>query len=328
MHTFRRRAELASSSPKLQKRHLTLSPAQSLDYLKDNDIPVSSSPTTSFSLYVATIGIDRSHYKPRIHIRLSPNDQPSDGLASAKVLFQPHPELATFDSTVGPAITQLAANHSDAITGILHRLAALWLSKEGSWFRVEIGHIDGNAAIVSADLSFDDWAFAMSKRQKDVHSLRDTSREVAEEVEVEKDGIVYVRLPGSGQVGTLVNGAGLAMNTTDALALAGFPAANFLDTGGKATAETVRSSFRAVLSDPRVKAVFVNIFGGLTRCEMIAEGIILAYKKEGIKVPVVVRLRGTNEEEGRRVLRESGLNLLAVEDFQEGVKKIGEAIGE
>lgn len=100
----------------------------------------------------------------------------------------------------------------------------------------------------------------------------------------------------------IVNGAGLAMNTVDALTLRGGRPANFLDTGGKATSETVKSSFRVVLSDPRVKTVFVNIFGGLTRCEMIAEGIIMAFRDLDLQVPVVVRLRGTNEELGQRLV--------------------------
>lgn len=111
------------------------------------------------------------------------------------------------------------------------------------------------------------------------------------------------RLEGEGSVGTLVNGAGLAMNTVDALTIHGGNCANFLDTGGKATSETVKSSFRIITHDPRVKAIFVNIFGGLTRCDMIAEGIVLAFKDLGLKLPVVVRLRGTNEEIGQKMVR-------------------------
>jgi len=114
--------------------------------------------------------------------------------------------------------------------------------------------------------------------------------------------IVFHRLEGEGSVGTLVNGAGLAMNTVDALTIHGGHCANFLDTGGKATSETVKSSFKLIVSDPRVKAIFVNIFGGLTRCDMIAEGIKMAFKDLGLKVPVVVRLRGTNEEAGQKIV--------------------------
>jgi succinyl-CoA synthetase alpha subunit len=327
MHTMRRRPT-STVPPSTQKRHLTLAPAQGLLYLKHHGIPVSNIPSTSETQFVVTFGVDRSFYQPRVHIRRSPNQLTRAGLASSKILYELDGTAEDFQTSIAPVVSQImvGAASQDSLTKILHSLASLYRENEGNWFRVEIGDANGRLEVVNAELGFDDWAYAMSKRQKDVHRLRNVAKEVAKEVEAEKDGIVYVRLPGDGKVGTLVNGAGLAMNTTDALATAGYPAANFLDTGGKATAETVRSSFRAVLSDSRVKAVFVNIFGGLTRCEMIAEGIILAYKKEGITLPVVVRLRGTNEEEGRRVLKDSGLNLTAVEDFQEGVRKIGEAI--
>jgi succinyl-CoA synthetase alpha subunit len=142
--------------------------------------------------------------------------------------------------------------------------------------------------------------------------------------EAEAEGIVYHRLsPGNKahNIGTLVNGAGLAMNTIDALADHGGLAANFLDTGGKATSETVRRSFQIILRDDRVKVVFVNIFGGLTLGDMIARGIVLAYNEVDIKVPVVVRIRGTNEEEAQRIIAASGLPLYAFDDFDEAAEK-------
>lgn len=131
-------------------------------------------------------------------------------------------------------------------------------------------------------------------------------------------------------VGTLVNGAGLAMNTNDVLHLRLSPppfnttSANFLDTGGKATAATISTSFKLILSDPRVSVVFVNIFGGLTLCDMIAEGIILAFKEVGVDKPVVVRLRGTNEERGQEVLRSAKLPIEAFDGFEEAVARVGE----
>lgn len=138
------------------------------------------------------------------------------------------------------------------------------------------------------------------------------------------DGIVYHRLEPANpacNIGTLVNGAGLAMNTIDALADAGGRAANFLDTGGKATAETVKKAFEMVLADARVKVVFVNIFGGLTLGDMIARGIILAFQELAVAVPVVVRIRGTNEKEGQQIIAESGLPLFAFDDFDEAAAK-------
>ncbi|KAI4193437.1 MAG: hypothetical protein LQ350_008315 [Teloschistes chrysophthalmus] len=139
--------------------------------------------------------------------------------------------------------------------------------------------------------------------------------------EAAKHGMVYTRLAGKGTIGTLVNGAGLAMNTVDVLEKLGGSAANFLDTGGKATSDTIKTSFSLILADARVKVVFVNIFGGLTLCDMVAEGIMLAYKTIGIQKPVVVRLRGTNEELGQKMIAESGLPLHAFDDFEEAALK-------
>jgi succinyl-CoA synthetase alpha subunit len=201
-------------------------------------------------------------------------------------------------------------------------------------------------------LFFDDAAFKSNKRQADLHNLRDTSSIHPTEVEAEKSGIVFIPLasPDStkkeGQsprnlVGTLVNGAGLALNTNDVLSLrlnpsSGHPqsalqnitstptsSANFLDTGGKATSATISTSFKLILSDPRVSVVFVNIFGGLTLCDMIAEGIIMAFKEIGVDKPVVVRLRGTNEEKGQKVLQEANLPIVAINDFEEAVQEVG-----
>jgi succinyl-CoA synthetase alpha subunit len=206
--------------------------------------------------------------------------------------------------------------------------------------------------VYSPYLFFDDAAYKSNKRQADVHELRDKSSISSTDLEAEQNGIVYIPLTsptfsdGISQkntqlpppsaveaprnlVGTLVNGAGLAMNTNDVLDQRLSPSttsANFLDTGGKATSATIKTSFKLILSDPRVSVVFVNIFGGLTLCDMIAEGIILAFKEVGVDKPVVVRLRGTNEELGQRVLTEAKLPIHAFDDFEEAVKKVGELV--
>lgn len=199
---------------------------------------------------------------------------------------------------------------------------------------------------------FDDAAYRSNQRQADLHQLRDALSPT--ELEAEQAGIVYIpldtpqpdsRLQATTQppqpshqtsdsprnlVGTLVNGAGLAMNTNDVLHLRlshppySTANANFLDTGGKATAQTIMTSFKLILSDPRVAVIFVNIFGGLTLADMIAEGIILAFKEVGVDKPVVVRLRGTNEEKGRKVLEGANLPIHAFDDFEEAVRKVGE----
>ncbi|RMJ21098.1 Succinyl-CoA [Aspergillus sp. HF37] len=208
-----------------------------------------------------------------------------------------------------------------------HLIEVLWQTfteKEAFSLETRVGSSSGGALEVrGARFGFDDAALKSSGRQESVHQLRDKESEVPEEVEAEKDGIVYVKLDGAGKIGTLVNGAGLAMNTVDAITQQGGACANFLDTGGKATAETVKSSFRIVGADPRVRAIFVNIFGGLTRCNMIAEGIIMAFRDLDMQVPVVVRLRGTFEEIGQTMIADSKLpGLYAYDSFEEAAKRV------
>jgi succinyl-CoA synthetase alpha subunit len=200
--------------------------------------------------------------------------------------------------------------------------------------------------VSSPYLLLDDAAYKSAGRQSALHSAHAAALSDAEK-DAQRSGIVYIPLatpqpdarvadapPPRNAIGTLVNGAGLAMNTNDVLHLRLSPSpiratsANFLDTGGKATAQTIATSFSLILRDERVRVVFVNIFGGLTLCDMIAEGIVLAFKDVGVEVPVVVRLRGTNEEAGMEVLRRAELPIFAVEDFEEAVRKVGELVQE
>lgn len=208
-------------------------------------------------------------------------------------------------------------------------LESLWqIFKTREAYNLSIGIISitpGNLSVEeeSVEFVFDDAAFRSAGRQKDLHSLRDIENEVEEELEAEKAGFAYVKLPGEGaNIGTLVNGAGLSMNTCDVIVHHGGAPTNFLDTGGRATKETVKEGFRLLLKDQRVKAIIVNIFGGITMCDMIAEGIAIAFEELGVKVPVVVRLRGTNEDLGRKIIRESGLPLFAFDDLESAVKKV------
>ncbi|KAK0703828.1 succinyl-CoA synthetase-like protein [Lasiosphaeria miniovina] len=173
--------------------------------------------------------------------------------------------------------------------------------------------------VVGARFGFHDAAFPSGGRQGALHTaLAATSSEHGPYPEVQRSGIVYIRLAGDGAVGTVVNGAGLAMNTVDALQ---GNAASFLDTGGKATSDTVKASFEMVLRDPRVRVVFVNTFGGLKLGDMIVRGIILAFQTLSLKVPVVVRIRGTKEKEGQQLIAESRLPLYAFNDFDEAAAK-------
>ena len=174
---------------------------------------------------------------------------------------------------------------------------------------------------LDAKLTLDDNALF---RHKDILEFRDLDEENPLEVEASKYNLNYINLDGN--VGNMVNGAGLAMATMDIIKLAGAEPANFLDVGGGASAEMVENGFRIILSDKNVKGILINIFGGILRCDTLARGVVEAATKTGIQVPVVVRMEGTNVEEGRRILAESGLNLITAEDLRDAAKKVAEIV--
>lgn len=161
-------------------------------------------------------------------------------------------------------------------------------------------------------------------RQKDLEELRDTGEEDPLEVEASRFNLNYINL--SGNVGNMVNGAGLAMATMDIIKKAGAEPANFLDVGGGANAEMVENGFRIILADKNVRAILINIFGGILRCDVLAEGVVQAAQKTGITVPVVIRMEGTNVEEGRKILADSGLNLITAVDLKDAAEKIAEIV--
>jgi succinyl-CoA synthetase beta subunit len=161
-------------------------------------------------------------------------------------------------------------------------------------------------------------------RQKDLAALRDPAQDDAKEVAAREADLNYIAL--SGNIGCMVNGAGLAMATMDLIKLHGGQPANFLDVGGGATAETVAKAFKIILSDSNVKAILVNIFGGIMRCDIIAEGIITAVKDVGVKVPVIVRLEGTNVELGQKMLAESGVGVISASDLTDAAKRAVAAV--
>jgi succinyl-CoA synthetase beta subunit len=156
-------------------------------------------------------------------------------------------------------------------------------------------------------------------RQKDIAALRDASQDDPKEVRAQEHEINYVALEGN--IGCMVNGAGLAMGTMDLIKLHGGQPANFLDVGGGATAERVTTAFEIILSDPNVKAILINIFGGIVRCDLIAEGVITAMKQVNVTIPVVVRLEGTNVEKGREMLKNSGLKVIAADNLTDAAKQ-------
>jgi succinyl-CoA synthetase beta subunit len=179
----------------------------------------------------------------------------------------------------------------------------------------------GHLRVLDAKVSFDDNALF---RHPDVAALRDETEEDAKEIEASKYDLNYVALDGT--IGCMVNGAGLAMATMDIIKLYGMEPANFLDVGGGATVEKVAAAFKIITSDPNVKGILVNIFGGIMRCDVIAEGVVAAVKQVGLKVPLVVRLEGTNVEQGKKIIRESGLNVVPADNLDDAAQKIVKAV--
>jgi len=179
----------------------------------------------------------------------------------------------------------------------------------------------GHLRVLDAKVSFDNNA---AFRHADLKELRDLSEEDAKEIEASKFDLAYVALEGN--IGCMVNGAGLAMATMDIIKLYGAEPANFLDVGGGASKEKVTAAFKIITADPNVKGILVNIFGGIMRCDIIAEGVIAAVKEVGLQVPLVVRLEGTNVKEGKAILNESGLDVISADDLDDAAQKIVAAV--
>ncbi|WP_455481964.1 ADP-forming succinate--CoA ligase subunit beta [Bartonella sp. B35(2025)] len=180
---------------------------------------------------------------------------------------------------------------------------------------------DGHLRVLDAKVSFDNNALF---RHPDILELRDISEEDPKEIEASKHDLAYVALEGT--IGCMVNGAGLAMATMDIIKLYGAEPANFLDVGGGASKEKVTAAFKIITADPNVKGILVNIFGGIMRCDIIAEGVVAAVKEVGLQVPLVVRLEGTNVEQGKAIISESGLNVISADDLDDAAQKIISAV--
>lgn len=181
----------------------------------------------------------------------------------------------------------------------------------------------GELKCLDAKISFDSNSLY---RHPDVVALRDETEEDAKEIEASKYDLAYIALDGT--IGCMVNGAGLAMATLDIIKLYGESPANFLDVGGGATEEKVTAAFKIITADPQVKGILVNIFGGIMKCDVIARGVIAAVKAVGLQVPLVVRLEGTNVEEGKQIIRDSGLNVIPADDLDDAAQKIVKAVKE
>jgi succinyl-CoA synthetase beta subunit len=176
---------------------------------------------------------------------------------------------------------------------------------------------DGSLLALDAKMNLDDNA---AFRHPEFKELRDVGEEAPLEVEASKYALNYIKLDGT--IGCMVNGAGLAMATMDIIKLAGGEPANFLDVGGGANADQIKNAFRILMADSAVRAVLINIFGGILRCDILAEGLIAAVKDLGVRVPIVIRMEGTNVEQGKRMLKESGLNFTTADDMADAAKKV------
>jgi len=212
----------------------------------------------------------------------------------------------------------LSGDQFKAGVGLILNLFRGYLEKDCSLAEINplVVTRDGRVMALDAKLNFDDNAFY---RHPEIVALRDINEETPLDVEASKYGLNYIKLDGT--VGCMVNGAGLAMATMDIIKLAGGEPANFLDVGGGASPEQIENAFRILSSDPSVKAVFINVFGGILRVDRLAEGIIAAVKKLGLELPVVLRAEGTNVEQGKKMLADSGLSLVMADDMGSGARK-------
>ncbi|SED83281.1 succinyl-CoA synthetase (ADP-forming) beta subunit [Rhizobiales bacterium GAS191] len=206
---------------------------------------------------------------------------------------------------------------------LVSQLYSAFLSKDMSLLEINplIVTKDNRLVCLDAKISFDSNALY---RHADILALRDTSEEDPKEIEASKHDLSYVALDGT--IGCMVNGAGLAMATMDIIKLYGEEPANFLDVGGGATKEKVTAAFKIITADPKVKGILVNIFGGIMKCDIIAEGVVAAVREVGLKVPLVVRLEGTNVELGKAIIDKSGLNVISADDLDDAAQKIVKAV--
>ena len=206
---------------------------------------------------------------------------------------------------------------------LLGQLYAAFLAKDMSMLEINplIVTSDDHLRVLDAKISFDSNALF---RHPDVVALRDESEEDPKEIEASKFDLSYIAL--DGEIGCMVNGAGLAMATMDIIKLYGAEPANFLDVGGGADEAKVTAAFKIIMADPNVKGILVNIFGGIARCDTLANGVVAAVKQVGLTVPLVVRLEGTNAELGKKIINESGLNVIAANDLSDGAEKIVKAV--
>lgn len=242
----------------------------------------------------------------------------------AKIFIDPATnKLSKDDVRKALDILKLERTQFDQLNEILSNILKLFIEKDASLIEINpfVLTEDNQFLCLDAKMNFDSNALF---RHEEILALRDLSEEEPLEIEASKHGLNYIKLDGS--IGCMVNGAGLAMATMDIIKLYGEKPANFLDVGGGATKEQVMNAFKIILSDESVKGILVNIFGGIMRCEIIAQGIIDTANELNLSIPLVVRLEGTNVELGKKYLDESGLNIISANDLDDAAKKIVNAV--
>ncbi len=274
------------------------------------------------------VAIDREHKKPVMMVSREGGMDIEEVAAKSpekivKALFDPETGMQSKDALKLVRTFGLSPGMEPRTGALLMNLAKAFCELDCSLAEINplVSTKDGDVLALDAKMNFDSNALF---RHPEVVELRDLDEEDPKEIEASKFGLSYIALDGT--IGCMVNGAGLAMATMDVIKLHGQEPANFLDVGGGATKETVKAAFQIVLSDPNVKAVLVNIFGGIMKCDVIADGIVAAVKEIDLKVPLVVRLEGTNVEKGKEILNGSGLPLIAADDLDDAAKKICEKV--
>ena len=279
--------------------------------------------------YYMSILLDRSKSKPVIMASTEGGMNIEDVAAETpekiiKEWVEPGIGLQPFQARKVAFALGLEGNAFKEMVKFIHSLYNAYISIDASMFEINpvLKTSDNKILAVDGKVNLDDNALY---RHKDLAELRDISEEDPLEVEAGASGLNYVKLDGN--VGCMVNGAGLAMATMDIIKLSGGEPANFLDVGGGANAETVEAGFRIILKDPNVKAILINIFGGIVRCDRVASGVVEAYKKVGnIPVPIIVRLQGTNAEEGAKIIQHSGLKVFSAILLKDAAQKIKEVL--
>ncbi len=279
--------------------------------------------------YYMSILLDRSVSKPVIMASTEGGMNIEDVAAVTpekiiKEWVDPAIGLQPFQSRKVAFALGLEGNAFKEMVKFIHALYTAYVSTDASMFEINpvLKTSDNKILAVDGKVNLDDNALY---RHKELAELRDITEEDPLEVEAGKSGLNYVKLDGN--VGCMVNGAGLAMATMDIIKISGGEPANFLDVGGGANAETVEAGFRIILKDPNVKAILINIFGGIVRCDRVASGVVEAYKKVGnIPVPIIVRLQGTNAEEGAKIIQQSGLKVFSAILLKDAAEKISQVL--